>query len=71
MKLEIEEFKLDELDELDEWEGNYQISYSSGKPSPMKTRRKKAMASWQRIEQLKDEAMLKKQISEEDFAHYS
>lgn len=64
--MNIEDFENDDLQEWDESDSAY---YASSKPSPMKFRREKPLTSWQKIEQLKDEAMANKLIVDE-FAHY-
>lgn len=59
-----------DYDDVEDWDEDFQISYGSGKPAPMKSRRKRSISSWQKIEQLKDEALLNKQISQDDFSYY-
>lgn len=73
--MNIDEFVDEEIneevnEEVNEWEGGYQISSASGKPLSMKNSRKKAMASWQRIEQLKDEATLNKQVTQDNYSYF-
>lgn len=65
--MDIDESDFDYEDEL---EIKYQISYTSGKPAPMKVNRKKRLSPWQRIELLKDEARLNKQIADCHFDFY-
>ncbi|QBG35487.1 hypothetical protein [Litorilituus sediminis] len=67
--MSIEDFDYDEEEE-EEWEDKFQISYTTGKPSPMRTRRKKVIPLWQKIEQLKDEAILKRQTELDDYSYY-
>ena len=68
--MDIDELECDVDDDIDEWEYLYQISYASGKPSPMKTTRKNAMPYWQKIEQLKDQSVLHKQLTRDEFCDY-
>lgn len=65
--MEIDESDFDYEDEL---EVKYQISYTSGKPAPMKVTSKKRLSPWQRIEMLKDEAKLNRQIADSHFDFY-
>ncbi|RHW74937.1 hypothetical protein [Colwellia sp. RSH04] len=52
-----------------DWEGSYQISYTTGKPAPMRARRK-ALSTWQKIEKIKDEASLNKHITKDETTYY-
>lgn len=59
------DYEMDEEDEDESDEENdvgYQISYTTGKPSPMKSHRRKVLSSWQRIDKLKDEMMLNRYL---------
>jgi hypothetical protein len=65
LKMDIDEADFDYDDEL---EVKYQISYTSGKPAPMQN--KKRLSPWQRIELLKDEAKLNRQLANNHFDFY-
>lgn len=59
-----------DYDEDEEWEDKYQISHTTGKPSPMRTHRKNTIPSWKKIEKLRDETMLKRQTVVDDYSYY-
>ncbi|GHF91544.1 hypothetical protein GCM10017161_19250 [Thalassotalea marina] len=66
LKMNIETF---DDNYAEEWEMGYQVAYTSGKPAPMKSKRRKPLTARQKIERFMDKAKLDKDIG--DFAEYN